>query len=130
MFELLNIGLDEENLKYMLESNPNISEISDEEIKEKIDLLNYLECSTSKIKNIITSNPWYLDRCTTDVIGTINKLIQLGLTRLDLLIDSNPFLLNIDVFEIEDFINRKLEENYTLDEITDMIEENSNIINE
>jgi len=128
MFELLNIGIDEINLKYMLESNPNIQELTDEEIKEKIELLKQIDCSDSHIKNIIIANPWYLDRCNTDVIEFIKKLISLGLTRIDLLINDNPHLLNVDVFELEDFIDKKIEENYTLEEIIDMFEENSNII--
>ena len=128
MFELLNIGIDEINLKYMLESNPNIKELMEEEIIEKIELLRNIGCNDNYIKNIIISNPWYLDRCSSDVIEFIKKLIYLGITRIDLLINDNPYLLNIDVFELEEFIDKLTKENYSLEEIIDMFEENSNII--
>lgn len=128
MFELLNVGIDEINLKYMMETNPEIKELTDEEILEKIELLRQIGCSDNNIKNIIISNPWYLDRCSIDVIEFIKKLMFLGLTRIDLLINDNPYLLNVDVFELEEFIDKLTKENYTLEEIIDMFEENSNII--
>lgn len=128
MFELFNIGIDEQNVKFMIESNPNIKDMTDEEIIDRMELLKQLGCDELKIKNILIGNPWYLDRCITDVVASINKLSEIGLTRLDLMVNDNPMLLNVDVFEIEDFIERKLEEGYDMDDILDMIDENSNVI--
>lgn len=128
MFELFNIGIDEENVRFMIESNPNIRDMSSEDILDRIELLNQIGCDERKIRNILIGNPWYLDRCISDVVASINKLNELGLTRIDLMIDDNPMLLNVDEFEINDFVNSKLEEGYDMDEIIDMIDENSNII--
>jgi len=130
MYELLTLGIDEENLRYMIESNYNIEDLSEEEIIEKIELLKLLRLDDKKIKNILVGNPWYLDRCTTDVIGMINKLMEIGIDSIGLLIYDNPMLLNVDVFEIENFIKNKQEEKYTMEDIVSMIEEDSNIITE
>lgn len=128
MFELFNIGIDEENVGFMIESNPNITDMSCEEILDRIELLNQLGCDEAKIRNILIGNPWYLDRCISDVVASINKLNELGLTRIDLMVNDNPMLLNVDVFEIEEFVNNKIEEGYDMDDIIDMIDENSNVI--
>lgn len=114
----------------MIEMNHDIFNCIDEDVKEKIQMLKQIGCSSHQIKNILLGNPWYLSRCVGDVTATLNKLHQLGLEALYLLIYENPFLLNVDVFEIDDFINRKKIENYSMDEIIEMIEENSIVITE
>lgn len=123
MVELLNLEIDELNLKFMIESNPNIKEMDNEEVLDRINLLRELRCNDSQISNILIGNPWYLDRGINDVLKLNKKLEHLGFERIDLMYDSNPFLLNID-----DFINSKLSENYDMDDILDMIEENSNVL--
>ena len=128
MFELFNIGLNEENIKFMLESNPYIKDMTNDDVADRIELLNQLGCSEEKIKNILIENPWYLDRCISDVVSSINRLNEIGLTRIDLMVGDNPFLLNIDKFEIDNFIDNKLNEGYNMDDIIDMIDNNSNII--
>ena len=128
MNELFNLGIDEMNIKFMIESNPNIMDMDEKEVNDRIELLKELGCDDFKIRNILIGNPWYLDRCITDVIKMINKLSEIGLDRIDLLIDSNPLLLNIDSFEIDDFIEKKMIEGYTIEDIVDMIEDDSNVI--
>jgi len=128
MSELFDLGIEEISVKFMIESNPNIMSMDEKEINDRVELLKELGCDDFKIRNILIGNPWYLDRCITDVIKMINKLSEIGIDRVDLLIDSNPMILNIDLFEINDFIEKKKDEGYTLENIVDMIEEDSNVI--
>ena len=130
MYELLRLGIDEENIKYMIESNYNLEDITDEEVLERIELLKVLRLDEKKIRNILIGNPWYLDRCISDVANTVNKLIDLGIESIGLLIYENPMLLNVDLFEVESFIKKKQKENYSMEDIVNMIEEDSNVITE
>ena len=129
MLELYKIGITDLDLKDILETNPKITDISDEDIHKLINILKQINCNNQTIKNIIISNPFYLTRLDTDIINLINKLTTLGLNTLNLLFDSNPYLLNKDDFEIEDFVNDQLEK-YTLEEIIDIIDNNPFIIDE
>ena len=47
-----------------------------------------------------------------------------------LLFDSNPWLLNKDLFEIEEFIEKKQEEGLLLEEIVDLMDSNPYVIDE
>lgn len=128
MNELYNLGFNELQIKQMLESNPEIADITTSECMEKIVLLQKIGCNTNQIRNILIGNPWYFDRCNGDVIKVIQKLEQMGLEAIYLMINENPMLLNVDVFEIDYFVNQQLELGYTNDEIIGMIDENSNVI--
>lgn len=130
MNELYNLELSDIEIKNMLEMNPDILTCNDGDVKARIHLLKQLGCNNRQAKNIIFANPWYLNRCIGDVTATLNKLNQIGLEEIYLLIHENPLLLNVDVFEIEDFINRKKQEQYNMDDIIAMIEEDSNVITE
>ena len=48
----------------------------------------------------------------------------------NLLIDSNPFLLNNDSYEIDEFILKKKNDGLTISDISDLIDSNPYIINE
>jgi len=130
MLELYNLGIKEQDIKFIVEQCPDILEMTNEEIIEKIELLKLIECSDIHIRNIISSNPNYLTRLNKDIIDLINKLSKLGFSCLNLLFDSNPFLLNKDAFEIDDYIKLKLNQGNSLVNIIDEIESNPYIIDE
>lgn len=129
MLELNNLGLTEIDLKDIIETNPEITKLSDDEIKNQIDILKQINCNNETIKNIIVTNPFYLTRLDDDILKLINKLTSLGLNNLNLLFNSNPYILNKDVFEINCFIKEQ-QTKYTLEEIIDMIDDNPYIIDE
>lgn len=106
----------------MLEVNPNIKELSDEDIKSLIDILIDLNCSESIIKNILISNPLYLNNYEESVKKLITKLKKLGITRLDITFDSNPFILNMETTYVDSFIEEKLNEGLETEEIIDLID--------
>ena len=127
MEELFKLGLNENEIKSIY----NINEyIIDEDIIKMIYILEKINCTEKHIKNIILSNPLYLSRSVSDVIELINKLDSLGITNLNIVFDSNPYLLNKDAFEIEEFINKKLKDGMILEDIVDLIDSNSYVIDE
>ena len=131
MIEILfNLGIREEDLKFMIEQVPGILDMSDKEINDKIDMLRYVGCVDRHIKNIIISNPYYLDRLDDDILKLIGYLKQVGFSNINLLFDSNPFFLDKDVFEIKEYIDNKINDGYDISDIVDLISSNPYIIDE
>ena len=127
MLELFKLGISETKIKEILEINPDLTQLSDEDILQNINILKQIECTESVIKNIIISNPFYLTRNHNDILNLIKKLICIGVKNLNLFFDSNPYFLNKDDFEIDDFIEEQYNK-YTKEEIIDMLESNPYII--
>lgn len=127
---LIDLGIDESDLKNILDQCNDIMNLSFEEIKEKIDILSYVGCSVRQIRNIIICNPYYLDRFSDDVLKLISYLKRVGFSNLNFIFDSNPFFLNKDDFEIKDYIDSRLRDNVLLEDIVNDIENNPYIIDE
>ncbi len=125
MEKLVELGISEEELKSMLELNKNI--LDEPELNILIDILYLIKCDTRMIKNILISNPNYLSRTKEDVVGLINELLSIGLNDLNILFDTNPYLLDLDDFDIEDY---KLEHHYTNEELVNLLEGNPFIFSE
>ncbi len=117
MEKLVELGISEEELKSMLELNANILE--EPELNILIDILYLIKCDERMIKNILISNPNYLSRTKEDVVNLINELLSLGINDLNILFDTNPYLLDLDDFDIEDY---KLEHNYSNEELVNLLE--------
>lgn len=127
METLYRLGIGDTDIKTMLEVCPDIKELNNEEIEDKIYLLETLKCSEKQIRNIIISNPMYLDRSNKDIVFLIDKLMSLGMTSLNILFDSYPYLLNKDVFEIDEYLEKK---EGNLEDIIDELESNPYLIDE
>ncbi|MGN0993234.1 MAG: hypothetical protein ACI4PE_04870 [Bacilli bacterium] len=117
MEELYNLGLSENTIKSMFEINPGIKDLTNEEIREKEILLSKAGCTTSQIINIISSNASFLSRTNEEIIKLITYLNKLGFSTLNILFDSNPYILNLEIFEIEEYINKKQEKGIPLEAI-------------
>lgn len=130
MEELYRIGISENTIKNMLELVPTISEMSEKEIKEKELILKKINCDENQIINIISSNPMYLDKTNDIVLGLISKLKSYGFSMLNILFDSNPYILNLEVFEIENYINNRLDSGEELEDIIDDLDSNPILFNE
>jgi len=130
MEELFNCGFNDKDIELMIEINDEILDLSNNEIKEKTDILKSINCDEEQIKNILVSNPLYLNRCNEDILNLIKRLYDLKINSLNLLFDSNPWMLNKDAFEIDDFIYKKQQEGIVLEYIIDMLDSNPYIINE
>ncbi len=104
---LYEIGINNNDIKNICDINKEILELIDEEVEIKVEIQKQLGCDNQIIKNIITTNSNYLLRFDNDILKLVNKLKSLGIAKLDITFDSNPFLLNYDAFEIDQFINKK-----------------------
>ena len=130
MEELFNLGISDTTIKCMIELNPNIKEMSSEQIKEKEIILEKINCSSNQIRNIISSNALYLDRTNDEVIKLINTLIKYNFKTLNILFDSNPFILNLEPFEIENYIQNRINNGEILEDIIDDLDSNPYLFNE
>lgn len=127
---LFTLGISDDDIKNMLELCPDVMDMSENEINEKIEILTYVGCNLRHIRNIVVSNPYYLDRINDDVLKLIAYLKEIGVSNIYLLFDSNPYLLNKDDFEIRDYINIRKKIGMSLSDIVDELESNPYIIDE
>ena len=102
------------SLKNAIETDINIYEL--------IEILEKAGCSEKQIKNIFLCNPFYLTRKVFDVLNMIQKLYEIGCSHLNLLFDSNPYILNLMDEEIEAFVNKKIHEGHSKEEILDILQ--------
>ena len=127
MVELLNLGISEQDFQTMIETNPDLEWITEEEIINLIHILKQIGCKDTTIKNIVICNPFYFTRTDTDIIKLLKKLLSIGLKDLNSILDANPYLLNKDAFEIDHFLNKNPEYK---NKIADLLEENPYIMEE
>lgn len=130
MDELLKIGITNNDFRTMCELNPNICEITNKEVMDKIKILQEINCTDNQIKNIVTSNSLIFNRTNEEIIKLIDYLIKKGFDTLSILFDSNPYILNLEIFEIENYINQKLKNNELLEDIIDSLDSNPYLFNE
>lgn len=124
MNELFKLGISDPDIRQMIEMNPEIELLSEQEILSKIQFLLEINCTSSQIRNILITNPFYFNLSSDHIANTIHTLKNLGFTNLNLLYDSNPFFLNYEIEEINEYIVNKQNEGLELSDIVMMIEDN------
>ena len=92
MDELFDIEISDIDIKAMVEMNQDIKNLSEVEIKNKIKILQMIDCSLNQILNIIGSNSIFLSKTDNDVINLIKYLRSKGFSTLNILFDSNPYI--------------------------------------
>lgn len=127
---LKKMGISEKTIKAMEEMCPNMNNITEKELLEKIKILNDINCDNIQIRNIISSNAMYLDKSNTDIEKMINKLQELGFENLDLIFDGNPYVLNLEAFEIEKYIKDREKQGELLEDIVDEMSSTPFLFNE
>lgn len=130
MEELFNLGISLTTLSSMYELNPEIKDMSNNDIKEKIAMLKLIKCSDNQIINIISSNSLYLNKTKEEYLELINYLTRLNFNTLNILFDSNPYILNLEPCEIEKYINEKTQSGKELEEIIDELDSNPYLFSE
>ena len=130
MRELYNIGISDVTLNSMLEINPEIVELSDKEIIEKEELLKSVNCTNNQILGIISSNPLFLSKTNSEINKLFSYLLGIGFTTLNILLDSNPYILNLEPFEIKKYIDSRLNNGEEIDEIIDDLDSNPYLFQE
>ena len=127
---LKELGISEKVYGEMQELCPNINELSDDEIMNKVNILKQINCNDMQIKNIVSSNVQYLDRSENDIQKLISKMKETGFTTLNILFDGNPYILNLDDFEIENYIENRAKEGEKVEDIVDDWESNPYLFQE
>lgn len=123
----MNILIDyfsSEEVSELLLENPEIAELTDEEVMPLIEILKEYDCSSKTIKEVIYTNPSYLNRELLDIKKLILCLINLNIVNFNTLFYDNPWLLNRDAFEIKEFIKKGVKKDFDLESIVDLIQRN------
>ena len=103
---LYNLDLNENEILDIAEANGEVQDLSEEEMIKYIYVLIDIGCTQKQIHTIITSNPAYFSRDVEDV-GTFLRKLKSYDVDVSLAVEANPWLLNKDSFELDDFINEK-----------------------
>lgn len=122
MKELYNIGISEDTIKSMVEMNQELLNMKDEVVIQKEELLKNIECSDTQILNIISSNPMFLSRSILEIERLLAYLNEIGFKTLNILLDANPYILNLEPFEIDDYINKRKNSGESLEDIIDNLD--------
>lgn len=124
MDSLIRFGFSIEEINILMDTNEEISLVSDNEINEIINILRNNNCSDEVIKNIFVCNPFCLTNGIIELNKLIDKLKDIGFKHINLLFDTNPYILNKSDKEIEKLYNKKKEEGFNKNEIIDYISYN------
>jgi len=124
---LLKLGLNENEIKNIIEFNSFIIDEETIDIEKIVFLLKNINMNENSIKELIISNPMILNRSYEDVYKLILKLKEYKFDSINYLLEANPYFINYDAYEIEDYYNSK---NKSIEEITGLIENNPFIIEE
>ena len=127
---LKRLGISQKTIDQMEEICPNIKELGEKEITEKIDILKKIKCDEIQVRNIISSNAMYLEKSNTDIEKLINKMHELGFEMLNILFDGNPYILNLEAYEIENYIQKRQAEGEELEDIVDEMSSDPSIFTE
>ena len=130
MIGLFELGISEETINDMLEVSPEIKDIDKKDILKKVTVLEKLGCSNNQIINIIGSNPEYLTKSDRVILDLISKLIDLGFRNLNILFDANPYILNFESFEIDNYVNKRIEKGELLEDVVDDLDSNPYLFSE
>ena len=103
---LYNLDLNENEILDIADANGEVQDLSEEEMIKYIYVLIDIGCTQKQIHTIITSNPAYFSRDVDDV-GTFLRKLKSYDVDVSLALEANPWLLNKDSFELDEFINEK-----------------------
>ena len=129
MDSLIRYGFTIEEIKILMDTNEEISSVSDNHVSDIIKLLESINCDKNEIKNILICNPF----CLSNSIKSLKKTIiiissillnEFGFIYLNLLFSNNPYILNMSDKELEKLYNKKKEDGLTKEEIIDFISYN------
>ena len=128
---LKELEMENQDIKNILSMDIDFDSFDINDVKGNIELLKLFGFSLKEIRNIVIANPMFLNNMTKDTLDLLNYLKEeLNITYLNLLFDSNPFLLLKEKFEIKEFVSKKEKEGLIKEDIKDLIESNPYVIDE
>lgn len=69
-------------------------------------------------------------RDNEEIDKLIKRLKELGFSDLNILFDSNPFILNLKIYEINDYIENRVNHGENVEDIVDELSANTYLFNE
>lgn len=114
---LIRYGFSIEEIKNMMDSNTEINDVSDETINEIIKILDSVNCSKEIISDIFNTNPYCLTRSVDELKKLMAKFLDIGIANIDVLLDSNPFILNVDYKDIDSVYKKMVKDGFSLEQI-------------
>ena len=112
----------EEEIKEIVRNNKEIKNLTKEDLRKSIKYLADLGCNNRIMRNIIKSNPFYLTRDMEDVEELIEKIRDYSINHIELMLDTYPFLLNKNAYEIDGFFIKKRQEGLSEEETKELLE--------
>ena len=125
---LIRYGFSIDEIKHMMDTNQDIGSIPDNDIYALIDILGNVGCMSNHIKNIFLCNPFYLNRSVEDINILIGKLKEIGLTNLNILFDTNPYILNLTDKDIDKIYKDKIKNGMKKSEVIEFFNYDCNSI--
>ncbi len=119
MEELYSIGFDDQELIDIINCNPEIRHMDNNEINEFIKLFQALNFNDEEIKSIIYANPYALNRSMDDIERLLLKFSLLGISNFKDMFVNNPFMIDKDDYEVDEFIVNQELLGKDVDEILD-----------
>ena len=124
MNALIHFGFTMEEIENMMDTNKEIDGTPDKNINEIITLLKSIGCEDLQIKNIFICNPFCLTRKISDLNSLIQRFYEIDCSYLNLVFDSNPYLLNLQLEEFNLWYNKRIYEGLSKEEIVDYLQYN------
>ena len=127
---LNNLGISEDTIKNLIEFYPNLAFVTFEDVIEKQNILKEVGCSDEEFFNIISSNPMVLLITNSGLKELLIYLHKLGFSDISTLIDENPYILTLEIFEIENYLKKRLSNCELLVDIIDDLDSRPYLFNE
>lgn len=110
-----------DEILHLINVNSNIKELEPEEVELVVNLFKQIGIDEKSIYEIVYANPFCLNRDVTDIKKLIKKLYELGIEDMATIFEANPWFIDKDDFEIDDYIQEKLDKGKTMESIIDDI---------
>jgi len=117
MLELINFGINENTVMDLLNSNPSFKQLTMKEVNEKIVLLKNILCNDEQIENIINTNSSYLMKSNSEIVELFNTLFDLGFENINEMVDLNPHILSLKAADIKKYVDFRMYNGETRDDI-------------
>lgn len=122
---LIELGFTEEEINDFQIQYQDLLDFSKENLNSKISILENFDFTFDEIKNIILTNPIYLNKTDDEILDLINILIKYGINDIRNLVDINPYILSLEAIDIENYFITKTDDGVLKDDIIDSFFENT-----
>lgn len=113
--------LNEDEFLELLKINPDIKNVDEEDIVALISILKSIDLQAEQIRKVIIANPFYLTRTPNDIERLFEIFKSLDVTYLDSILLNCSWLLDKDSFEIEDYIENKINSGLEMEETIEIL---------